>query len=241
MAHRVSLFSTCLVQGLFPSVERAAKKVLERAGCDVSIPRTQTCCGQAPFNAGLVDDAQVLGIKLLDDLAGDDPIVVPSGSCADMLTHHLPDLLSDDSRLGERAGRLAERVVELSSYLVDDLGVVELGARYPATAAFHNSCHGMRNLGLGPAARALLAEVQELNLVELARPEECCGFGGLFSVELPKVSTAIMNSKLGDLEQSGATVLIGTDVSCLLHLAGGAHRRKNPIEVKHLAEILASV
>jgi L-lactate dehydrogenase complex protein LldE len=236
----VSLFTTCLVQGLYPQVIEASVEVLTRAGCEVTIPNSQTCCGQAPFNAGLVAETRRLAMKALDDLEGDAPIVVPSGSCADMLTHHLPHLFADEPGLYARAKAVSNRVRELSSFLVDHLGVTDIGARFDATVAFHNSCHGMRNLGLGRQATALLANVESLQLVSLSRPEECCGFGGLFSVELPEVSAAIMTSKLNDLEASGAQYVVGGDASCLLHLAGGLHRRQSSIGVKHLAEILAS-
>ena len=235
----VSLFTTCLVQGLYPQVIEATVEVLTRAGCRVTIPKSQTCCGQAPFNAGLLGETRRLAIKALDDLEGDGPIVVPSGSCADMLTNHLPHLFDDAPELHRRARTVSSRVTELSAFLVDHLGVTDVGARFEATVAFHNSCHGMRNLGLGSQAAALLANVDSLRLVNLSRPEECCGFGGLFSVELPEVSAAIMTSKLDDLEASGAQYVVGGDASCLLHLAGGLHRRKSTVEVKHLAEILA--
>ncbi|HEY3428407.1 MAG TPA: (Fe-S)-binding protein, partial [Acidimicrobiia bacterium] len=155
----MSLFTTCLVQGLYPQVINASVEVLTRAGCEVTIPKSQTCCGQAPFNAGLVAETRRLAIKTLDDLEGDIPIVVPSGSCADMLTHHLPRLFEDHPQLHKRAKAVSSRVMELSSFLVDRLGVTDVGARFDATVAFHNSCHGMRNLGLGPQATALLANV----------------------------------------------------------------------------------
>ncbi|MGH8924576.1 MAG: (Fe-S)-binding protein [Acidimicrobiia bacterium] len=236
----VSLFTTCLVQGLYPQVIKATVEVLTRAGCQVRIPKLQTCCGQAPFNAGLLEETRRLARKVLVDLEGDDPIVVPSGSCADMLTHHLPHLFPEEPELGERAREVSKRVTELSAFLVDRLGVTDLGARFDATVAFHNSCHGMRNLGLGRQATTLLANVKSLRLIRLSRPEECCGFGGLFSVELPEVSAAIMDSKLDDLEATRAQFVVGGDASCLLHLAGGLHRRQSAVEVKHLAEILAS-
>lgn len=236
----VSLFTTCLVQGLYPQVIEATVEVLTRAGCHVTIPKSQTCCGQAPFNAGLLEETRRLAIKALDDLEGNDPIVVPSGSCADMLTHHLPHLFEDSPELQTRAQGVSKRVTELSSFLVDHLGVTDLGARFDATVAFHNSCHGMRNLGLGRQAATLLENVDSLRLVPLSRPEECCGFGGLFAVELPEVSAAIMASKLADVEASGAQYVVGGDASCLIHLAGGLHRRQSAVEVKHLAEVLAS-
>jgi L-lactate dehydrogenase complex protein LldE len=233
---RVELFVTCLVEGLYPEVGEAAAAVLERAGCRVSFNPDQTCCGQPAYNAGLVDEARRLGGKFVDDFAGaGDPIVVPSGSCADMLTHHLPELLPDDRRAEEVSGR----VVELTSFLVDELGVTDLGAVCPARAVYHRSCHGLRNLGLGPQAESLLGAVGGLDLVEVERPLDCCGFGGLFAVELPEVSTAMMDSKLDQIEAVAPDLLIGGDVSCLLHLEGGLRKRGSSIAVRHLAQVLA--
>ncbi|MGQ0848960.1 MAG: (Fe-S)-binding protein [Actinomycetota bacterium] len=237
----VQVFLTCLVQGLYPDVGDATVAVLQRAGCVVTVARNQTCCGQAAFNAGLTDDARRLAVKVLRDLGeGDDPIVVPSGSCADMLIHHVPELLAGDPKMSEEASRLASRVFEFTSFLVDQLGLSNVGARYQGRVAYHPSCHGLRNLGLSSQARTLLAEVDGLTPVEIERAEECCGFGGLFSVELPEVSTAIMASKLEQIERAAPDVLVGGDVSCLLHLGGGLHKRRSGIEVRHIAQILAS-
>lgn len=237
---QVQLFVTCLVNGFFPDAASATVKVLERAGCDVLVPPGQTCCGQPAFNVGMTDEARVLGLKLLDDIGdGEEPVIVPSGSCADMLTHHLPALVADTPEQAARATSLASRVRELTAYLVDDLGVTELGARCPRRVSFHPSCHGLRNLGLGPQARVLLEAVEDLELIEVERAEECCGFGGLFSVELPEVSAAIMNSKLDRIEAARPDLLVGGDVSCLLHIGGGLHRRGSDIEVAHISQILA--
>jgi L-lactate dehydrogenase complex protein LldE len=228
-----------MVTGFFPEVLNATVRVLEKVGCAVSVP-AQTCCGQAAHNAGLEGDARRLARKTLRDLGdGDDPVVVPSGSCADMLIHHLPRLLADDPGRADAARRLAGRVVELTSFLVDRLGVTDLGAVCQRSVAYHPSCHGLRNLGLGPQARLLLGQVAGLRLVEFPKSEECCGFGGLFSVELPEVSTAIMNSKLDHIESAAPDLLVGGDVSCLLHLGGGLRRRGSRIEVRHIAEILS--
>lgn len=236
----VQLFVTCLVNGFFPEVAEATVKVLERAGCSVEVPPSQTCCGQPAFNCGLVDDARKLGRKILDDFSsGDQPVVVPSGSCADMLIHHLPHLFEDDESTALRAQALAGRVVEFTSFLVDHLGVVDLGASCDMKVAYHPSCHGLRNLGLGPQAEALLDQVEGLNRVEIERSTECCGFGGLFAVELPEVSAAIMNDKLDRVEAAAPDWLVGGDVSCLLHLEGGLHRRGSDVEVRHIAQILA--
>jgi L-lactate dehydrogenase complex protein LldE len=237
---RVQLFPTCLVEGFFPEAAQATRAVLERAGCEVEVPPYSTCCGQPAFNTGLTDEARVLAGKLVTELAGSaDPVVVPSGSCADMLTHHLPGLLADSPDLAEAAVAVAGRIRELTAFLVDDLGQVELGASFAHRVAYHPSCHGLRNLGLGPQALALLARVDGLQLVEFERAEECCGFGGLFSVELPEVSAAIMASKLDHIEHSAPEVVVGGDVACLLHLGGGLHRRGSTIAVLHISQILA--
>jgi len=237
----VQLFVTCLVNGFFPEVAEAAVKVLERAGCSVVVPTSQTCCGQPAFNCGLVDDARKLGKKVLDDFAdGQDPVVVPSGSCADMLINHLPHLFEDDPPAMTRAQAVAGRVVEFTSFLVDHLGLTDMGAKCQRKVAYHPSCHGLRNLGLGPQARALLNRVEGLDQVEIERETECCGFGGLFAVELPEVSAAIMNQKLDRVEAARPEWLVGGDVSCLLHLEGGLRRRGSDIEVRHIAQVLAT-
>ena len=237
---RVQLFVTCLVNGFFPDAAAATVKVLERAGCEVVVTPGQSCCGQPAFNVGMTDQAKLLARKLLDDIGdGDQPVIVPSGSCADMLIHHFPKLLSDNPETAAGAVSLAARVRELTAFLVDDLGVVDLGARCPRRVSFHPSCHGLRNLGLGPQARVLLEAVDGLELVEFERAEECCGFGGLFSVELPEVSAAIMNSKLDRIEAAAPDLVVGGDVSCLLHIGGGLHRRGSEIEVAHISQILA--
>lgn len=173
-------------------------------------------------------------VSVLDQTTG--PIVTPSGSCADMLVNHLPELLPGD----EAARRVSGRVRELTAFLVDDLGVAAGIARSDQTnLTYHPSCHGLRNLGLGPQAKALLDGTDGVNRCELPDAEECCGFGGLFSVELPEISAAIMERKLNNVKSSGADVLVGGDVSCLMHMGGGLHRRGSEIVVKHIAEVLA--
>jgi L-lactate dehydrogenase complex protein LldE len=236
----VQLFVTCLVNGFFPAAGEAVVKVLERAGCEVEIPSTQTCCGQPAFNCGLTDEARRLGKKILDDFGTSDvPVVVPSGSCADMLIHHLPHLFEDDETTSAAARALAGRVIEFTAFLVDRLGITDLGAHCAKKVAYHPSCHGLRNLGLGPQALALLDAVDGLSRVEIDRATECCGFGGLFAVELPEVSAAIMNLKLDRVEAAAPELLVGGDVSCLLHLEGGLRRRGSKVEVRHIAQILA--
>lgn len=232
----VQLFVSCLVDGFFPEVGRATLAILERLGLRVEFAFDQTCCGQPALNAGYRDQAREMArhtVEVLDSTTG--TIVIPSGSCAEMLVHHIPELLPDD----QAPVRVARRVRELSQFLVDDLGETDFGARSSGTVAYHRSCHGLRGLGLQGQAERLLDAVAGLDRAELAGAEECCGFGGLFSIELPEVSAAIMDTKLDCVEACGAAILIGGDVSCLMHLAGGLRRRQSPIEVRHLAEILA--
>ncbi len=238
---RVQLFVTCLVDGFAPEVGTAATEVLERAGCTVEFPDAQTCCGQPAYNAGLVADAEAMAaynVEVLD--ATDGPIVVPSGSCTDMLVHHVP-ALAEGTGWEQAARRVAARTREFTQFLVDDLEISDLGVlREGCRVVYHSSCHGMRNLGLGPHARALIDSVTGVERVEPAQPDQCCGFGGLFAVEMPEVSAAIMDAKLDDLEATGADLVVGGDVSCLLHLDGGLRRRNSPLRVCHIAELLAT-
>ena len=232
---QVQLFVTCLVDSLSPDVGRATLDALEKAGCTVGFPLEQGCCGQPAFNVGLTDEARIMAGQTLDVLdARDGPVVTPSGSCAAMMSHHYPELFAGTER-EEQAKRVAARVRELTQFLVDDLDS-DLGASCDGCAvAYHYSCHGLRDLGLEGQADRLLESVER---VPLAEDKECCGFGGLFAVEMPAVSTAIMNKKLDHIVQSGANVVVGGDVSCLIHIEGGLRRRGVDIEVKHIAELL---
>lgn len=235
---QVQLFVTCLVDSLTPEVGRATLNALEKAGCTVDFPLDQGCCGQPAFNVGLIDDARTMAgqtLDMLDETEG--PVVTPSGSCAVMMAHHYLDLFAGTGR-EEQARRVAERVRELTQFLIDDLDT-SIGASCDGcTVAYHYSCHGLRELGLEGQADRLLEGVRR---VPLAEDKECCGFGGLFSVEMPAVSTAIMNMKLDHIVESGANTLVGGDVSCLIHIEGGLHRRGVDIEVKHIAELLGEV
>jgi len=235
----VQLFVTCLVDGFFPQVGVATVTVLERLGLTVEFPLDQTCCGQPAFNAGYTDQARRMAehtIEVLD--ASEGPIVIPSGSCAAMIIHHAPELLAG-GEWEAAADRVAGRVRELTQFLVDDLGLTEVGAQGSGSVTHHRSCHGLRGLGLRTQGEALLDGVAGIERCELAGAEECCGFGGLFSIELPEVSTAMMDTKIGNVVASGAETLVGGDVSCLMHIAGGLHRTGAQVEVRHIAEILA--
>jgi L-lactate dehydrogenase complex protein LldE len=232
---KVQLVVTCLVDALKPDVGRATLRVLEGQGCEVEYPDAQSCCGQPAFNVGLVDQARDMAVHTLDLLdATEGTIVLPSGSCAEMIVHHYVELFSGTQR-EDQARRVASRTRELTQFLVDDLEADVKASCGDCQVAYHYSCHGLRGLGLDHQADALI--VAE-NRAVLDEDRECCGFGGLFSVEMPALSGAIMDRKLDNIEKSGADVLVGGDVSCLLHLEGGLRRRSSDIEVRHIAELL---
>lgn len=233
---KVQLVVTCLVDALSPQVGRAALAVLESAGCDVEFPEAQTCCGQPAFNVGLLDPSLEMAAHTLDVLdSTEGAVVLPSGSCAEMIIHHYPELFVGTDREAQ-AQRVAERTRELTQFLVDDLDAEIFADCGDCAVAFHHSCHGLRGLGLDHQADALIPEGSR---VALAGEQECCGFGGLFSVEMPAVSGAILAEKLDSIEASGADVLAGGDISCLLHIQGGLRRRGSKIQVRHISKLLA--
>jgi len=235
---QVQLFVTCLVDSLAPEVGRATLSTLEKAGCRVDFPLEQGCCGQPAFNVGLMDDARTMAAQTLDVLdETEGTIVVPSGSCTAMIAHHYATLFAGSDR-EEKAARVSARVRELTQFLVDDLDAQLTASCDGCKVAYHYSCHGLRELGLERQADRLLGETER---AVLAGDKECCGFGGLFAVEMPAVSTAIMDAKLDRLEASGADTLVGGDVSCLMHLEGGLRRRGSDVVVRHIAELLGDV
>lgn len=236
----VQLFVTCLVDKFFPETGLATVEILERLGLTVEFPQDQTCCGQPAFNGGFWDDARAMARHTINVLSGSEaPIVVPSGSCADMIVHHFPELLAGDPTYAAKAREIAGRTYELTQFLVDGLGVTDVQAAGPGSrVAYHASCHGLRGLGLRAQPRELLDHIAGLEQQALAEAETCCGFGGLFAVKMGDISGAMLARKLDNIEASGADVVTGTDVSCLMHIAGGLRRRGSRIQVKHLAELL---
>lgn len=235
----VQLMVTCLVDVFAPEVGQATVRALQKVGCDVRFPQGQTCCGQPAFNVGLRDDARAMAIHTVDVFhETEGPIVVPSGSCALMLIEHYPDLL-EGTEHEEKAVEVAGRTKELSQFLVDDLGVTGLDSVCDGCSfTIHKSCHGLRGLGLTDQVDRIVSSVAGAKVVALDGADECCGFGGLFSVEMPEVSAAIMDTKLDRIEASGAKTLIGGDISCLMHLEGGLRRRGSDITVRHFVELL---
>jgi L-lactate dehydrogenase complex protein LldE len=221
MMPRVQLFATCLVDSIAPQVGFAVAAVLERLGCEVHVPAGQTCCGQPAFNAGFHDAARDMARYTVTLLSKDDaPVVVPSGSCADMLVHQAPRLLADDPA-APQAQAVAARTYELTQFLVDVLKRSECGACAAGSATYHPSCHGLRGLGVRSQPHALLAGVTGLDVRPLPDAETCCGFGGLFAVKMSEISAAMLDRKLENVEATGAQMVVATDVSCLMHIAGG--------------------
>lgn len=241
MDRNVQLFATCIMDTLYPEVGEAVVSVLERAGARVECPPGQTCCGQPAFNAGMRNQARPVArhtIQVFEKTGG--PIVVPSGSCTAMIRHGYLELFADDPAWLARARAMAERTYEFTEYLVDYLGVVDLGARYPARLAYHRSCHLLRDLGVDRQPLALLAAVRDAELVELPYADECCGFGGVFSVEHAEISTAMLARKIVNIEASRAPLVVSCDAGCLTNINGGLHRQGMPQRVLHIAEILAA-
>ena len=238
---RVALFVTCLVDLHRPTVGFAAMGLLEQAGCQVEVPRAQTCCGQPAYNGGDRVTARAIARGVIDAFGGFDYVVAPSGSCAGMLRHHLPRLFDDDPNLRARADALGARTYELIQFLTDVRGMKTVAAAYDGTATYHDSCSGLRELGVKAQPRALLRTVDGLSLAEMADPEVCCGFGGTFCVKYPDISTRMVTDKAADIAATGADTLLAGDMGCLLNMAGRLHRENSPVRVRHVAEVLAGM
>ncbi len=238
---RVALFVTCLVDLHRPTVGFAAIKLLEQAGCQVEVPRAQTCCGQPAYNSGDRFTARDIAWGVLDAFSGYDYVVVPSGSCGGMIKHHLPHLFDDDPSLRARAEALNGRTYELIGFLTDVMGVESVAASYPGIVTFHDSCSGLCEMGLKAQPRALLAGVAGLELREMVEPEVCCGFGGTFCVKYPEISTRMVSEKAKDVAATGADTLLAGDLGCLLNMAGRLSREGSAVQVRHVAEVLAGM
>jgi len=236
---RVALFVTCLVDLHRPSVGFAAIHLLEAAGCIVEVPRAQTCCGQPAYNAGDRATAREIGLSIITAFAAYDYVVAPSGSCAGMLSRHLPHLFDDDPNLRAKADALAAKTFELTTFLVDVMHFTPSPPPLPVTATYHDSCAGLRELGVKSQPRRLLSAVPGLKITEMADPELCCGFGGTFCIKYPDISTHMVADKTADIEASGAELLLAGDMGCLLNMAGRLSRESSPTAVRHIAEVLA--
>jgi L-lactate dehydrogenase complex protein LldE len=236
-ALRVSLMVTCLGDALFPDVGVATVRLLRRLGVEVDFPPAQTCCGQPHFNSGYHGPARELARHTIRAFAGGRLVVTPSGSCAAMVKLEYPELLHDDRVWRGRAENLARRTHELSDFLVNVLGVEDVGARFEGRVTYHMACH-LRGLGLLTEPERLLRRVKGLEYVPLERADECCGFGGSFSVRFPGISGAMVQDKAAFIEQTGADAVVTTDAGCLMNIAGCLRRRGSRVRALHLAEVL---
>jgi len=236
---RAQVLVTCLVDHFRPETADAVVTLLQRAGLTVEVPDGQTCCGQPAFNAGARPDAAAMARHTVGVLSRSDaPVVVPSGSCADMLIHHAPALLAGDPEWGPRAADVASRTFELTMFLVDVLGMEPPPVAAEGTLTYHACCHGLRGLGIDRQPAHLLSAAGP-RLVPLAEADTCCGFGGLFAVKMADISGAMLARKCRHIAATGATTVVVTDVSCAMHMQGGLDRAGQPTHVRHIAEVLA--
>ncbi len=236
----VQLFSTCLAEEFFPEVNDAAATVLERLRLKVTPVRGAFCCGQVAFNEGFRDEALGLARRFLNSVEPGIPIVVPSGSCTTMLKIFYGDLLAGDPALAAKANAIRPWVFEFSQFIDNVLKVKYVGARYERAVAYLPSCHLTRELGVRDEPMTLLSAVAGIRIRELRDREECCGFGGMFSVKFPDISASMMEDKIARIKESGAEVIVANDCGCLMQIGGGLSRAGEKIEVRHLAEVLAA-
>jgi len=239
---RVAVMSTCIGDAMFPDAVRATVRLLRRLGCEVEVPEAQTCCGQPMVNTGYLDEAVPLVRNFVSAFEGYDHVVVPSGSCAGSVRHQhgLVAARSGDAALADAVARTSPRTLELSEFLVDVLGVVDVGASFPHRVTYHPTCHSLRMLRVGDRPTQLLAAVRGIDLVPLPRAEECCGFGGTFALKNAETSVAMGSDKASHVRSTGAEVLVAGDSSCLMHVGGLLSRERAGIRTMHLAEVLAS-
>jgi len=237
---RVGLFVTCLVDLFRPSIGFAALKLLEAAGCEVIVPQTQTCCGQPGYNSGDRASAQALARKVLAEFEACDYLVAPSGSCSGMIRAHYPDLFSDQPAELERIERLCARTYELTDFLVNVVKLEQVPGRFDGTVTYHDSCSGLREMGVKSQPRQLLAKMPGLKLREMEEAEACCGFGGAFAIKFGEISTRIADNKCNNVAASGADALVLGDLGCMLNIEGRLRRRGDmKTKVLHVAEVLA--
>ncbi|MEK0445479.1 MAG: hypothetical protein RLZZ399_800 [Verrucomicrobiota bacterium] len=235
---RISLFIPCFIDSLYPNVGMSMVRILERLGHTVEVPEGQTCCGQPPFNSGYWDEARAVATHQLKAFEDAEVVVSGSGSCGAMLKVFYPELFHGHADEG-KAKALSSKTWEFSEFLVNKLGVKDLGARFEGRATFHDGCHGLRELGTKQAPRELLRHVKGLELVEMSEAETCCGFGGTFAVKYPQISTAMAEVKCNSICETRAEYVISNDSSCLMQIGGWLNRNVGSIKCLHLAEVLA--
>ncbi len=235
---RVTLFVQCLVDGIYPEVAESMLRIFDRLGIAVDYPMDQTCCGQPAFNSGYRQAARKAAKHFIEVFEQAPLIVCPSGSCVAMVRHHYATLFTDEPTWQARASDVARRTFELTEFLVDVLGVSDLGAVYHGRVTYHDSCHLLRTLGVRSQPRALLARIRGLEFVEMADSDRCCGFGGAFSVKYPDISTAMVAEKVGTILATGADTVVGCDMGCLMNIEGYLARHHHPVRVRHIAQLL---
>lgn len=235
---RAALFVTCLVDTFYPEVGESVVRVLRRHGVDVDFPEAQTCCGQVAFNSGFRTEAARVARRLVEALEGADYVVAPSGSCAAMCRSYFPVLFRDDPAQAARVDALNAKLFEFCEFLVRVVGVDDPGARFPARAVYHSSCHMMRGLEVREEPLRLLRAVRDLELLDLPYSQDCCGFGGTFAVKMGSLSEAMMEEKLRWVQQTGADVMVGADMACLMHMGGRLRRLGSPVRLMHVAQVL---
>lgn len=235
---KVSLFIPCLVEQFHPQVGEATARVLARAGVELTYPKGQTCCGQPLYKSGHWKQARKVARHFLEVFDGGEAVVAPSGSCVSMVRNYYPEILRDDAKAHDRSVELGKRVYEFTEFLVKVLGVEDLGASWPCKAVYHDSCQVHRALGIHNEPRALLSHVQGLELLEMERPDLCCGFGGTFSFQFPSISEAMVVEKASYILATGADLLISAEISCLMNLGGYLEKQGHPVRALHIAEVL---
>lgn len=236
---KVTLFATCLVDLFQSNVGKATVEILERLGCEIDFPESQVCCGQPSYNSGYVKDSKEAMKRMIETFEHAEYVVSPSGSCASML-HEYPHILKDDPIWEPRAKALAAKTYELTQFIVEVLEVVELGAKFDATVTYHKSCHMSRLLGVVEPPMILLQNVKGLKFTELPGKDQCCGFGGTFSVKMAQISEQMVDEKVKHVEETEAEYLIGADAGCLMNIGGRIGRQGKPIKILHIAEVLNS-
>ncbi len=238
---QVGLFVTCLADLFRPTTGFAAVKLLEDAGCEIHVPRAQTCCGQPAYNSGDRADTRTIAEQVISVFEDFDYIVAPSGSCAAMLKKHYPGLFAGDAKWEARASAFSEKVHELISFLTDVMKVEKVQATFEGTVTYHDSCSGLREMGIKEQPRKLLDSVDGLTLKEMKDSDICCGFGGTFCIKYSDISNAIVSKKTANAEAAEADLLLGGDIGCLMNMAGKIRREGGKTEVRHVAEVLAGM
>jgi len=238
MMPKVTLFIQCIVDSVFPKVGQSMVRVLDRLGVSMDYPEDQTCCGQPAFNSGYRGEARAAAKRFIEIFEDAEAIACPSGSCVDMVRNHYSDLFENDPQWLARAEHVAGKTFEFSEFLVDVLKVEDVGASFAERVTYHDSCHLMRGIGVSRQPRVLISNVKKIDFVEMHDADRCCGFGGTFSFKYPDISTVMLEEKVRNIEASGAGVVVGCDMGCLMNIQGMLNRKNININTMHIVELL---